>query len=161
MVLDYRPIENFPGYIISNYGIVYSIRFDKVREMKSSIKPSGYKELDISSKTVSIHSLVGNAFIGKREDGLTYDHIDRNRLNNRADNLRLATKSEQQINKNMMNNNTSGEKNISSTTTRGKAYWRIVIKRNKKAVFQKWLNKKKFNIEDAVRIRDEFINALD
>ena len=104
MFLDYRRIENYPDYVISNYGVVYSIKYSRSRELKTHLHKEGYKCVGLyrnkTHKTVSVHSLVGDAFVGKREGELTFDHIDRNRSNNDLSNLRWATRSEQAFNRN-------------------------------------------------------------
>nr|DAQ29441.1 MAG TPA: homing endonuclease [Caudoviricetes sp.] len=51
------------------------------------------------TKTYSIHRLVAQAFIPNPENKPTVDHINRDRLDNRVENLRWATYSEQQSNK--------------------------------------------------------------
>lgn len=51
----------------------------------------------INKKRISLHQLVMGHW-GNGNAGLTVDHIDRNPLNNRRYNLRLATKSEQSSN---------------------------------------------------------------
>ena len=156
MYYDYRRIENYPDYIISNYGIVYSLKYGKVREMKHGGKK--YRHVNIGGKYLSVHVLVGNAFIGKREGRLTYDHIDRNRTNNRADNIMLATKLEQSANTGVHYNNKLGEKHISNQVNKsGNEYFHIQIIRNKKLVLNKCLNKKKFSLEDAIKLRDDFL----
>ena len=162
MYYDYRRIENYPDYIVSNYGEVYSLKRGRVRELKSfkiGKSHSQYLAVELKKKTFTIHVLVGNAFIGKREGEMTFDHIDRNKLNNRADNIRLATKSEQAINKNLGKNNSSGHKNIRTTYQDNNCYWHVDIRRNKKRVFQKRLNKKKFSLDDAIKVRDEFLTS--
>lgn len=58
---------------------------------------------DKSKVTIPIHSLMGKIFLNLserliKELGLTVDHIDRIRKNNHISNLRLATKSEQNLN---------------------------------------------------------------
>ena len=162
MYYDYRRIEGYENYIVSNYGEVYSLKRGKVIEMKTQINNRGYKMCGLYSngkcKIVTIHSIVGNAFIGKREGEMTYDHIDRNRLNNRADNIRLATKSEQMINTGVSKNNKLQEKNIFTKIDKryGSEYWCVLIERNGKK-FRKELNKKKFSLDDAIKVRDEFL----
>lgn len=51
------------------------------------------------TKTYSIHRLVAQAFIPNPENKPTVDHINRDRLDNRVENLRWATYEEQQSNK--------------------------------------------------------------
>lgn len=51
------------------------------------------------TKTYSIHRLVAEAFIPNPDNKPTVDHINRDRLDNRVENLRWATYEEQQSNK--------------------------------------------------------------
>ena len=64
------------------------------------------------SKTVIIHRLIMGAKVG---EGLQVDHINRNRLDNRKHNLRFVTWTENQLNKGLYSNNTSGFRGISTT----------------------------------------------
>ena len=166
MFRDYRRVEGYPDYVISNYGEVWSLKFNKVIEMKQQTDKDGYKVISIykdgKQKTISIHVLVGIHYIGKREGELTYDHYpDRTRINNRADNLRLATNSQQHENTGVFKNNKLGEKNITTYfNVSGAEYYRVQIQRNKKLVFKKLLNKKKFSLDDAIKVRDEFLITM-
>ena len=157
-------VEGYEGrYSVSNYGRVYS--YKKLtggnKFLKSTPDHSGYLYIGLcknkTNKTFKIHVLVGNAFIGKREGEMSFDHIDRNRQNNKASNLRLATRSQQAINSNIQSNNQLGEKNICISRN----YYNIRIRRNKKIVFNRCLPMDKFSLEDAVKIRDDFINSFD
>ena len=167
MYLDYRRIEGYPDYIISNYGIVYStIKYGTDwRELKPDCNV-GYKYVNICKdgnvKKMRIHVLVGNHFVGLRTDELTFDHIDQNKTNNRSDNIRLATKSEQSINQKLRKTNKLGEKNINTRVDKrtGYEYYLIQIRRNGKHVFRKSLNKKKYKLADAVKLRDDFLLTL-
>jgi hypothetical protein len=55
------------------------------------------------------------------------DHQDRIRNNNRLDNLRLATASQNSLNRGVRKNNTSGFKGVSYAKQTGKWWARIVV----------------------------------
>ena len=62
--------------------------FDKVNQFKWTFHPSGYVR---SNKNVMMHHLIiGN----KSSEGLVVDHINQDKLDNRKENLRHATKSQ-------------------------------------------------------------------
>jgi hypothetical protein len=67
-------------------------------------------------------------FILGPPDGIAVDHIDRNGLNNRRENLRIATASENQHNRGKAVNNTSGYIGVSWHKKSGK--WQAMIKVN-------------------------------
>jgi hypothetical protein len=67
------------------------------KEIRLKYRDSYYVRGGINGKKVYIHQYIMN-FYGQGSKGLTIDHIDRNPLNNRRYNLRLATKSEQSSN---------------------------------------------------------------
>ncbi len=61
---EWKIILDYPDYMISNYGRVYSIRFD--RFLKSSKTLTGYSHVNLRhnkiAKTLYIHRLLANAF---------------------------------------------------------------------------------------------------
>ena len=165
MKITYKYIEGYDkNYIVSNYGQVISLKGNRPRIMKQNLDSSRYKSVNLCNngkrKTINVHILVGNAFVGKRINGLSFDHIDRDRTNNRADNLRLATKSEQEINKNMRTDNKTGEINVCIKQMSNNTYYHIEIKRNKKLVVNKRLNIKTHTLADAAKYRDEQLELL-
>tara|TARA_R110001632_G_scaffold6415_2_gene26310 strand:- start:2447 stop:2950 length:504 start_codon:yes stop_codon:yes gene_type:complete len=152
-------VEGYEGlYSVSNMGRVMSYRRNII--LKGTPCQKEYLQVglwkDGHRRTIKIHALVGMAFVGKRENGLTYDHMDRNRLNNRADNIRLATQSEQNINKNVQLRSQTGEKNIAIYRN----CYRIQIRRNEIMVFDKSLPMENNSLEYCVKIRDEFLQSL-
>lgn len=55
---------------------------------------SGYLIMNVEGKTRTVHSLVAEAFLGPRPEGYDIDHIDGNKTNNTAENLRYVTHTE-------------------------------------------------------------------
>ena len=164
MFRDYRRVEGHEDYIISNIGEVWSLKFGKVKLLKSCSDAQGYLQVILfengKRKNIKVHVLVGIHFIGLRTGTLTYDHIDVNNQNNRADNLRLATRLEQAENRNVRKTNKLGLKNICEWVNRsGAEYYKINIKRNGKRV-QKCFRKDKYSLEYVILERDRFIELL-
>jgi len=86
----WRPIKDLPGYSVSNTG---RVRKDSTGQIMVLSKNGGYFRITISKH---VHRLVAEAFIDKPKDAekCWVDHIDGNRSNNNADNLRWVTPSE-------------------------------------------------------------------
>ena len=59
----------------------------------------GYRKVRLGGTNVPAHRIIWVLMTGECIDGKTVDHKDRNRSNNRWDNLRLATREEQNFNK--------------------------------------------------------------
>lgn len=58
----------------------------------------GYMKVGIHGKTYNVHRLIADAFISNPDNKPTVDHINRDRTDNRACNLRWATHREQRDN---------------------------------------------------------------
>ena len=166
MFRDYRRIQGYDNdYIISNYGEVFSLKLGKVRLLKLNPDSYGYLMVNLSKNgkqtSIKIHVLVGIHFVGLRTGEMTYDHIDVNNQNNRADNIRLATRLEQAENRNMRKNNKLGFKHICETVNKsGAEYYAIKIVRNGKHVVQKNFRKDKYSLEEVVFERDKILENL-
>ena len=94
-------------------------------KLKLSTNDRGY--LTIGSWKV--HDVVWEQFNGKKPKGFQIDHINGNILDNRIENLRLATYAENQWNAKTRVDNKSGVKGVSWHKASQK--WRAQIKQNK------------------------------
>ena len=110
----WKDIPNLSKYQISNLGRVKSKRritrcnkgsiTREERIMKNQLRSTGYPCVRLrddlgQTKTYSVHRLVAEAFIPNPENKPTVDHVNRDRRDNRVENLRWATYEEQQSNK--------------------------------------------------------------
>lgn len=97
----WRPIPEFEGYQVSNLG---RVKGRKGWILKPYSCKLGYKSVSLyTSKTEYINKrisrLVALSFIPNPENKPDVDHINRNVEDNRLENLRWVTKSENQLNR--------------------------------------------------------------
>ena len=98
---EFRQVNDYPGYWISNLGRCYS---EKTRNFIGTDDGRGYIIVglcnDDGRKCFRVHRLVMQYFGPPQpEDATEVDHLDRDRANNRAENLRWVTKSENNKNR--------------------------------------------------------------
>ena len=98
----------------------------------------------------TIHRLVAGAFIENPENKLEVDHINRIKTDNRVENLRWATRSEQNVNRKYPT--ASGYRNIQA---RKDGYFSVRIYRNGSTYFRTLKT-----LDEAVKVRDELLNTL-
>ena len=94
---SWKVIYDFPNYEISNYGNVRN----NTKIVKSVPNKHGYNVVVLCNgtrKSVNVHRLVAAAFIPNPDNKPCVDHIDGDRTNNHADNLRWVTVKENQNN---------------------------------------------------------------
>ena len=102
---EWKVIEDFPDYQISNQGRVRSLYYRKksktpnLQLLKPSIGNHGYPVVNIKKKVWTVHRFVAKAFIPNPNNLPCIDHIDRNRTNNKVENLRWVSYSENLCNK--------------------------------------------------------------
>jgi len=130
---EWKDIEGFPGYQVSNMGYVrsldriikrsngqtvYNLHLKGI-ELKQKINGDGYITFPLTNingkqQYKSLHKILANAFIPNPENKPTVDHINRNKLDNNISNLRWASRSEQCFNRNFPTGK-AGEKYITQT----------------------------------------------
>jgi hypothetical protein len=96
-----------------------------------TLRPNGYMQFCIKRKTYLMHRIIFMMHYGYLPKCL--DHIDGNPLNNRIENLREATQSENNCNQKLRVTNKSGLKNIHWASDKRKWIAKITI--NKKTKF--------------------------
>ncbi|ALA06963.1 HNH endonuclease [Lactococcus phage GE1] len=80
------------NYVVSDHGEIWKITKAGLRKTKGTTDKDGYKVISINNKNKKVHRVVLEAFKGV--SSLTADHIDRNKSNNKLDNLEYVTQKE-------------------------------------------------------------------
>ena len=110
----FREIENYDNYAVSSFGRVKNTKTGRI--LKAGLDSHGYLTVNLCEDGVKkihrIHRLVACAFINNPDNKECVDHKDNNKTNNNISNLRFATTNENQHNRKLSNNNTSGYKGI-------------------------------------------------
>ena len=156
--LGWRVITNFPNYEVSPDGQVRNKKTGRV--LKPSPDGGGYLGVGLRNEgkthTKKIHRLVGEAFLPTPEGKQEIDHINRTPTDNRLENLRWATPSENQQNTGRRSDSTTGYKHINSHNTRDR--WCIAIHSHK---ISRYFSKSKWTLEQVVDIRNNLYREHD
>lgn len=96
----WKPIPDYDGYQVSNFGRVKSFKQGKIIILKPALAIVGYLFVGLfkkkKKKKIRIHQLVACAFIPNPENKPEVNHRDGNKFNNCVDNLEWVTSSENQ-----------------------------------------------------------------
>lgn len=95
-MIEYKDIEDFPGYKIGNNGSVLSSKHRK-GYIKTFPNPEGYMFVylykDNKKHVVSVHRLVAKYFVPNPNNYDCVNHKDENKANNNASNLEWCSHS--------------------------------------------------------------------
>tara|TARA_R110000822_G_scaffold62630_1_gene154281 strand:+ start:233 stop:766 length:534 start_codon:yes stop_codon:yes gene_type:complete len=123
-------INDFDDYYISKNSDIYNKKFD--RFLTPWLNSNGYFVIGLFKNKVqtrkSVHRLIGETFI-ENDDPMnktTIDHTNRVRNDNRLENLHWASRQDQEFNKGLKKNNTSGKKGVRINVHNNniEAHWR-------------------------------------
>lgn len=145
-------MKKYNTYDLSGeYGVGYTIKgeifyfdledYDKIKDFYWYKNDEGYLLAYTKNKTLRMHKL----FV----DGRYIDHINSNTSDNRKNNLRTATKSQNGMNRDLQSNNTSGNTGVYWHKKISK--WIACITVNREYIYLGSFN----NFEDAVKARKE------
>jgi hypothetical protein len=121
----YAEIAGFEDYLIYEDGRVFNKK--RRRYLRLTLGCNGYLFIHLCKqgirKSFNIHRLLAQYFVANPEMKTHVDHIDGNKENNSLENLRWATRAENNRNARKGKNNTSGEKNV--TWFKRDSKWRV------------------------------------
>ena len=97
----WKKIRSYPNYEISSFGKVKNLTNNE--NMKLRKRDDKYIDVGLTKNGEQtnelLHRLVAKAFCKKQSGEIEVDHIDKNRSNNKSNNLRWVTGSDNQHNK--------------------------------------------------------------
>jgi hypothetical protein len=91
--INFNDINNRNDYEISTLGNIRNLNTKRILKIQNN--KNGYSNIVLNSKTFKIHRLVAITFLDNPNNKPTVNHIDKNKHNNKLDNLEWATYLEQ------------------------------------------------------------------
>jgi len=92
---EWRKIDGFPNYEVSNMGDVRNVKTDRI--LKKNNRSTGYQTHSLYDTnrnliTFRVHRLVAKTFLSNPDNLPEVDHINRIKHDNRASNLRWSSR---------------------------------------------------------------------
>jgi hypothetical protein len=94
---NWKDIANYTNYEVSSFG---NVRNKNTGRILKTANKGGYYTIGLSNKvgkTFGVHRLVAESFLPNPEKKLHVNHIDKNSLNNKLENLEWVTCSENNL----------------------------------------------------------------
>jgi len=113
-------------YTIYALGCIYN---NKTKSFIGWEDYNGYLRCKFKGKNQRMHRIIYETFCGKIREGYQIDHKNHCKTDNRLENLREATHSQNQANKSISDRNTSGFVGVYKHTKKWQGYIRINGKR--------------------------------
>ena len=151
-------IIDYPNYLIYPDGRVYNKKYDRFLKPHLRLNPKKpddkYYIITLSNngkiKKFKLHRVLVQHFKPDEWNAdLQVDHINRNSLDNRLENLRCVSHSVNQQNTGIRKTNTSGVKNISYS--KQNKLWRYEKMINKKIFYKSFKTK-----EEAIKFKEDY-----
>ena len=143
--IDYEEISNAVYY---KNGLLFWKKNDKPA---GTLRKDGYLKVEINKISYSIHRLVWVLFNKEIPENKQIDHINRNRSDNRIENLRLATASSNALNKPCKISNT-GVRGVS----KDRDYYKVSFTVNGKSIHVGNFK----NFEEAKKLAEEYYKKI-
>ena len=151
-----RPLHHFPDMRAMR---IWNTKYSGKKAVGST-KHNGYIYLTFDNKSLSLHRLIWFMHHGSCDPKMEIDNVNGRRSDNRIENLRSATANNNQHNKPLQKNNTSGFKNVRWNKQCRK--WQVIMMHMKKTyhfgLFDDPLEAYKAATAARNKLRQEFAN---
>jgi len=147
-------IQGFPDYTISRDGVITNIKTGKVKKPTLNQK-TGYLFVLLHDggrkQNITVHRLLATHYIPNPNGFRCVDHINRNKTDNRIENLRWVSHSDNKVNTDCPPHRAEEDRHV----YRDKTGFIIQVQRNRMVVYRKWAK----TIEEARLLRDAFFQV--
>lgn len=144
---EWKPFPDNENYSISNKGY---FKYNKNKKVSNGSldKISGYMRTAINKKNYSIHYMVAKTFLPNPDNKETVNHKNKNRTDNRVENLEWSTYAEQNLHKNTNSTKHYGSHNNGKTILRiNRETNEIIEKYETITMASKWIIENIYKIE--------------